>query len=126
MQLGECHLGALAEGVEEAPLEEHVAGRPARLARRDGAPREIPVGDRAIDTHGSHGRGAGAQGQAERREKHEPPVMDPLASRTHAPGLSDIRGTPARIRTENRGSASAALARSLMWLRALSSEKGMD
>ena len=108
MQVSEGDLGALPEGVEEPSFEEHVARRPAGLACGDGAPREIPVGDRAIDTDGSHGRDAGAQGQAEGCEKDDPPLMNPSGSRTHAPGLSDIRGSPARMRTEKRGSRSAA------------------
>src|SRR3990172_2707259 len=88
MQRGKRDLGALAEDVEEATFDKHVAGRPARFARRDGAPREIPVGDRAIDTDSSHGRDACAQSQAEGREKDEPPMMTPSPSRTHT-GLAD-------------------------------------
>ena len=42
------------------------------------------------------------------------------------PRSRDIRGSPSRIRTENRGSSSAALARSLIWLFALRTENGRE
>ena len=44
MQLGERSFGTLSERVEQAELEEDVAGRQARLARGDGAAREFPRG----------------------------------------------------------------------------------
>ena len=44
VQLGQGGLGLCGEGVEEAPLEEHIARRPARLARGDGAPAEVAPG----------------------------------------------------------------------------------
>ncbi len=75
MQLGNGGLGMRVEGVEETALEEHVARRRARLARRDGAPGELAMDDLGIDPDRAHRPCAGRQGQAQGAEKQESSVL---------------------------------------------------
>ena len=69
VQLGKRGFGTLGERVEEAQLEEHVAGRQARLARGDGAASEVAVDDLRIDPGRLHRTGAGGEGQTEDYEE---------------------------------------------------------
>ena len=72
---------------------------------------------------------AGRQGQAQGAEKHEPARLLRLGlivSLLSLPRSGAIRGSPSRIRTEKRGSSSAALARSLIWLFALRTANGRE
>src|SRR3990172_6078880 len=102
MQVGNGGLGALAESFEEALLEEHVTGRPARLTRGDGASGEIAVGDRAIDTDRAHRTSAGCQGHAERAENDESQAMHRSPSRTHARGPMTTTNAPTIPATTRR------------------------
>ena len=72
VQVGQGGLGLLVEGVEEAPLEEHVARRPARLARGDGAPAEVGLDDLGVDPDRADRPRAGGQGQAQGADQREP------------------------------------------------------
>ena len=140
VQLGNGGLGMRVEGVEETALEEHVARRPARLARRDGAPGEVGLDDLGVDPDRADRPRAGRQGQAQGAEKRESAGMTRSPSRTGSrtpfnrvhrvppalPRSRDIRGSPSRIRTEKRGSSLAALARSLIWLFALRTANGRE
>ena len=93
VQLGNGGLRALVEGLEEAVLEEHVACRPARLARGGGAPREVAVSDRGVDADRAHRACAGRQGQAQGAEKREATALERAPTRS-PPGARRCQKTP--------------------------------
>ena len=61
--------GRSANSVEEPALDQDVTRRPARLSGRDGTPREIAMGDGAIDPDRAHRRAARARREAEHAEE---------------------------------------------------------
>ena len=69
VERGDRRLRPLGEHVEEPALEQDVTRRPARLSGRDGAPREIAMGDGAIDPDRAHRRAARARREAEHAEE---------------------------------------------------------
>ncbi len=72
VQLGQGGRGLCGEGVGEAPLEEHVPRRPARLTRGDGAPAEVGLDDLGVDPDRRDRPRAGRQGQTQGTEKERP------------------------------------------------------
>ena len=80
-------LGALVEDLEEPVLEEHVARRPARIARGGGAAGELGLHHLGVGAGRSDGPRAGGQGQAQGGEQGEqttPPHPARARGRRHS------------------------------------------
>src|SRR5262249_20489610 len=138
MQLGDRDFGMSVDDLVEATLEEHVARRPAELARGDHTPRQVAICDRGIDANRAHRAAAACGDETQRAHEqnllyvttHEawravdPPVIQRGGG--GAPGWSKRKGTtmPSRMRAEKSGALSAAFARASIRLDSFTTASG--